>query len=500
MRGDALALQKDLDGAWRQPYLDLAAGEAVGHAVEVSFDLDVVIDADAAPPPFSEGIGFARQTLEVRPIEFLEQRPAGDAEAADRSLLVELVQKLADRRVELGQAVEAAMTQPPEQPALDDQHRGLDFRLVARPARACRKDRRVVMRCQLGVGAVDLRLVEAGLDHGDFGVVRHQQVRHPADRLESPGVCADPISERLGPARLGIGEVGGAQYRDKDLRRPGLAGQPVDDHRHRVAGVIDKQLVAAGMGLPHRNRDPGGPAPVQLAEPRIAIPVGMPLDVLVPKDLQRDVLALQLAVNRRPVGLGATAVTLLLADPGKELRFQRRVGQLARQWPVQPGDREPLQCQPDGRERHADSAGDLVAGYPGGLQPKHVAHLAHRDPLCWHRPLPWQKPKERTLNGPAEAPSNRARSSRNGGRNHLGTPSNIKSEWWARSSRNPGRLPSESALSSPRPNARAPCARKSASCAAARCWSLAKSATCRSPPAAAICSSNWSTPAMKRAP
>jgi hypothetical protein len=47
----------------------------------------------------------------------------------------------------------------------------------------------------------------------------------------------------------------------------------------------------------------------------------------------------------------------------------------------------------------------------------------------------------------AETPSNRATSSRNGGRNHLGTPSDIKSEWRARSSRNPGRLPSESAVS-----------------------------------------------------
>src|SRR5438045_6562186 len=58
---------------------------------------------------------------------------------------------------------------------------------------------------------------------------------------------------------------------------------------------------------------------------------------------------------------------------------------------------------------------------------------------------PVQKPKERTLIGPAEAPSNRARSSRNGGRNHLGTPSEIKSEWWATSSRIRGRLPPESA-------------------------------------------------------
>ena len=173
MRGDPLALEKDFDGARRQPNLDLAAGEAVGDAIEVRLDLDVVIDADAAQPPFGKRIGLAGQRLEMRPIEFLEQRAACDAEAADRSHLVELVQQFADRRVEFGQAVEAAMAQPAEQPTLDDQHRHLDFRLVARPPRSCRQDRRVVMRRHFGVGAVDLRLVEAGFDHGDFGVVRH---------------------------------------------------------------------------------------------------------------------------------------------------------------------------------------------------------------------------------------------------------------------------------------------------------------------------------------
>jgi hypothetical protein len=60
---------------------------------------------------------------------------------------------------------------------------------------------------------------------------------------------------------------------------------------------------------------------------------------------------------------------------------------------------------------------------------------------------PVQKPKERTLIWPAEAP--RARSSRNGGRNHLGTPSKIKSERWATSSRIRGRLPPESAQADP---------------------------------------------------
>src|SRR4051794_36959636 len=63
---------------------------------------------------------------------------------------------------------------------------------------------------------------------------------------------------------------------------------------------------------------------------------------------------------------------------------------------------------------------------------------------------PVQKPKKRTLIGPAEAPSNRATSSRNGGRNHLGTPSEIKSECWATSSRIRGRLPPESAGERPR--------------------------------------------------
>jgi DNA-binding beta-propeller fold protein YncE len=61
------------------------------------------------------------------------------------------------------------------------------------------------------------------------------------------------------------------------------------------------------------------------------------------------------------------------------------------------------------------------------------------------------KPKERTLSGPAETPPTRARSSRKGGRNHLGTPSEIKSEWWATSSRIRGRLPPESAAAVPAP-------------------------------------------------
>src|SRR5947199_5335300 len=52
------------------------------------------------------------------------------------------------------------------------------------------------------------------------------------------------------------------------------------------------------MGLAHRDRELGFPASVQLAEAGIAVALRMALDVLVPEDRQRDVLALELPVDR----------------------------------------------------------------------------------------------------------------------------------------------------------------------------------------------------------
>jgi hypothetical protein len=110
--GDPLALEEDLHGAAGEPPLDLGAGEAVGDAVKVPGDIDVVVDADTAHTPFGEDIGFAWQGLERGPIELFEQLPPRRPEPADRSLLIELVEQLADRRVQLGQAIEPAMAQP----------------------------------------------------------------------------------------------------------------------------------------------------------------------------------------------------------------------------------------------------------------------------------------------------------------------------------------------------------------------------------------------------
>jgi hypothetical protein len=151
------------------------------------------------------------------------------------------------------QTVEATVTQSAEQPSLNDQHRDLDLRLITRPVWSGRQDRGIVMGRHLGVGPIDLRLVKAGLDDSDFGVVRHQQFGHATDRCEGSGMRTDPVAQRLGPARLGIGEIGSAHDGDKNLRRADLAGEPIDDHRHGVAGVIHKQFVAAEVGLSHRD-------------------------------------------------------------------------------------------------------------------------------------------------------------------------------------------------------------------------------------------------------
>jgi hypothetical protein len=109
-------------------------------------------------------VGLDGQGLERWPVEFLEQLPARAAEPTDRPLLVEPFEQLANRRVEFGQAVEPSMAQPRQNPPLDDENRRLDLGFVARPTWAGWEHRRAVMRRHLGIGPVDLRLVQAGLD------------------------------------------------------------------------------------------------------------------------------------------------------------------------------------------------------------------------------------------------------------------------------------------------------------------------------------------------
>lgn len=207
MGGDPLALVEQLDRARRDPRLDRLTREAVGDRVVMALDLDMIVKPGAPPPPFGEHIGLQRQRLQGRSVDRLEQLTAGLADAAHDPAIVEIDEQLADRGIEFGKAVKDPVAQPPEQPAFDDQHAGFDLGLVARASRPRRQHRAVIMRCHLGIAAVDLGIVEAGLDHRDLGIVGHEQRRRAAERLERPHMRRDPVGQRLGPARLGIGQA-----------------------------------------------------------------------------------------------------------------------------------------------------------------------------------------------------------------------------------------------------------------------------------------------------
>ena len=72
MCGDPLALVEYLDGARGEARLDLGANEAMRDAVVMRLDLDVIVDADPADPPFGEHVRALRQGLECRPIDLLQ--------------------------------------------------------------------------------------------------------------------------------------------------------------------------------------------------------------------------------------------------------------------------------------------------------------------------------------------------------------------------------------------------------------------------------------------
>jgi hypothetical protein len=191
---------ENLDAAGGQPRLDLGAGEAVGDGVIVGVDIDVIVDADPAHAPLAVFIGLVRQRLERRAIDLLEQLAAGDAEPAKALLVIELCHELAKRGVDVGETGEGPSPQPAEQPSLDDQHCLLDFRLVAGLSRPRRQNGGSVMRRHVGVGPIDLGVVEAGLDDGGLGVVRHDELGNAADRLEGAHVGVDPVGQRLRPS------------------------------------------------------------------------------------------------------------------------------------------------------------------------------------------------------------------------------------------------------------------------------------------------------------
>ena len=103
------------------------------------------------------------------------------------------IEQRIDRGVQLGEREELPVAQTRQDPALDDLHAPLDLGLVARLAHACRQDRHAIVLGELGVGAVQVRLVAMRPIHAALQVVRDERRRGAAEKLQRPHMRAQPI-------------------------------------------------------------------------------------------------------------------------------------------------------------------------------------------------------------------------------------------------------------------------------------------------------------------
>ena len=156
-----------------------------------------------------------------------------------------------DRGVQLDEPEELLVAQAGQHVSLHDQHRDLDFGLIAGLVGTRRQDRRVIVGGEILVGAVDAGLVAARGGDASLEVVADDGVRDAADRRESVDVRADPIRQSLAPTRFRIGVVRGAEHGHEHVRLGHLPGRRVD-HGNRVAGEVDEQLLAGPVRLAHR--------------------------------------------------------------------------------------------------------------------------------------------------------------------------------------------------------------------------------------------------------
>ena len=167
--------------------------------------------------------------------------------------VVQRCDTITDRCVQLDEREEPDVAQLGDNPARRDLHGDLDLRLVARFSRPCRHNGRVVVHRHFGIGTIDARLVEAGLGDAGLQIVGNHHRRHTAVKAKGACVRADPVGQRLREGCLGVRKARCTECGDKQLAGKHLSGRGVHDVDRR-AGVIDEQLLAGHMGLPHRRR------------------------------------------------------------------------------------------------------------------------------------------------------------------------------------------------------------------------------------------------------
>ena len=149
----------------------------------------------------------------------------------------------------------------------------------------------------------------------------------PPKNDERPHLAFDPVRQLLAEAGKGEGQVRGAQHRDKDLGGMDDAGDRID-HRHRLAGIVGLHHRTRRMPMAECRARPALESGEVLAEPSVAVAVGMGGAILLPQQRQRHALAFQLPGDQRPVRLAQ--IMGRPAEPTEQQPLKHRVVVMAR--------------------------------------------------------------------------------------------------------------------------------------------------------------------------
>ncbi len=158
------------------------------------------------------------------------------------------------------------------------------------------------------------------------------------------------------------------------------AARPIDQDRHRHAGIVDEQPLAAVLA--HRYAAARPPLPEPAAPGHIAHPAGMGLVPLLPQQLQRHAAARQVLLDLRPVHVFRRR----FPQRRIERRLQRLVVEIARLRPAQTRRRETLQDQrhralgKTAVDRNRPPTAALVE-----MKRKYPLRFPHRQPSPCHR-------------------------------------------------------------------------------------------------------------------
>ncbi len=374
MTGQPLAVSEDLDRRSGDAHIDLLACVLVRNRVVVTVDLDVVVNADSGKLPLGVLIGLCWQGAQGWLIHFGEGAGAAAGQLLERAL-VQGGQQGTHLAVQFAKAEEALMAQARQHPARHHQHRILHFRFVLGAAYAGRQHSHAVVVGKVLIGRVKVRLVARRLGHAAAQIVRHPQLGATAEEVQGTHMAGDPVGQLLGPGRLDVGVVRRAQNGNEDLGLLDLASSTVR-HGHRLAGVVDEQLLSRRVGLAHRQRQPLAPAPVVVAEGAVLEAVLLPGLVLLPQQFQCHALAAQFVVDAQPVRRWSLHRRRLA---GREQQpFQGRFVQLRRQRITQARQLGTCQVIGHGGRRDANDASDFsLRSAVAEIQPQYFLDFTH---------------------------------------------------------------------------------------------------------------------------